>query len=266
MAQLMVVRDKGQLSSTAADRITGLIESALERGPTAAVSLSGGTTPEELYRLLADASRPWRGRIDWTRVHLFWSDERNVPPNNPESNFGLANRTLIQSLRIPPAQVHRIRGELLAAEAGRQYDALLRSWRAQMNGPLFHVMLLGIGANAHIASLFPGSPLLERFDSQSDGHVGPLSHVDHDESPLLAAGVWVPELNQWRITLTPRALLASNSIVVMASGREKANAVAAALHAPPDVSLYPAQVLRPAGDRVDWIVDEAAAGGLSSPL
>jgi 6-phosphogluconolactonase len=264
MARLMVVPDKGQLSSNAADRITSLIEAAQERAPAAVISLAGGSTPEALYKLLADPNRPWRNRVDWSRVQLFWGDERNVPPNSPESNFGLANRTLIQSLRIPSANVHRIRGELLAVDAGRQYDAVLQSRRAQVDEALFHVTLLGIGANAHIASLFPESPLLQHRAVQTE--MGPSSRVDQWTSPSLAAGVWVPELNQWRITLTPRAVLDSDTILVLASGREKAHAVGAALHAPPDVSHYPAQLLRDAGDHVDWIIDESAASGLSGPL
>ena len=84
----------------------------------AVLALSGGHTPEPVYQLLADPAHPWRARIDWPRVHLYWSDERNVPPDHPDSNFGLANRTLIQHVPIPASQIHRMRGELPAVEAG----------------------------------------------------------------------------------------------------------------------------------------------------
>ena len=160
MAQLTVVRDKAEMSETGAERITSLIEGAIVIRNAAAISLAGGHTPDLLYAYLADPDRPWRARIDWARVHLFWSDERNVPPDHPESNFGLATRTLIQHVPSPASHVHRMRGELPAIDAGREYDVMLRARRAEITGPLFDVTLLGIGVDAHIASIFPDSPLL----------------------------------------------------------------------------------------------------------
>src|SRR5262249_5313578 len=216
---------------------------AIENRGEASLCLAGGETPGRVYQQLSDSTRQWRSRIDWTHVRLFWGDERNVPPSDPESNFGLANRTLIQAVRVPAANVNRIRGELTADEAGRKYDALLRARRAQLEGALFDVMLLGIGANAHIASLFPGSPLLRQRRDDVPENPSP-------QEGALAAGVWVPELNQWRITLTASALLDSNAIIVMAVGSQKSEAIAAALEAPPDVSHYPAQLLRDAADRL----------------
>jgi 6-phosphogluconolactonase len=191
---------------------------------------------------------PWRARIDWQRLQLFWSDEREVPPDHLESNYGLAHRWLLQYVLIPETQVHRIRGELPASDAGRLYDAVLRERRHHTAGALFDVMLLGIGDNAHIASIFPYSPLLV------PGHDG--------ESPLLAAGLFVPELNAWRITMTPAALLDAEAIIMIAGAASKADAIAAALEGPLDVPRYPAQLLREAGDRVEWIIDAAAAARL----
>jgi len=202
--------------------------------------------------LLADPERPWRQRIDWERLHLFWGDERAVPPDHPESNYGLAHRLLLQHVMILDTQVHRMRGELPAADAGRLYDAVLRARRDQTAGPLFDVMLLGIGENAHIASIFPESPLLL-------GGAGPAG----PPGPL-ATGVAVPEISQWRITMTPAALLDSATVVVIASGASKADAVAAAIEGPLDVPRYPAQLFRAAesGDSVEWIIDAAAAARL----
>ena len=246
MARLTVVADKHGMSDTAADRITSLVESAIRRRGVAAISLTGGSSPNLLYELLADSSRPWRGRIDWSRLHVFWSDEREVAPDHPESNFGLAHRLLLQQVPVPEAQVHRMRGELPASDAGRLYDAVLRARRDQTAGPLFDVMLLGIGANAHIASIFPRSPLLERPEP-SEG---------------LATGVHVPELNQWRITMTPVALLDSASILVIANGMSKAEAIGAAIEGAVDLVRYPAQLLRDAGEVVEWIIDSPAAARL----
>jgi len=246
MAQMTIVADKTAMSEAAAERVAWLVGAAVAARGVAAVSLTGGTTPDLLYQLLADPNRPWRDRIDWPHVHLFWSDEREVPPDHPESNFGLANRLLIQHVAVPETQIHRIRGELPASDAGRLYDALLRARRAQIAGPLFDVTLLGIGANAHVASIFPNSPLLER----------------PEQAERLATGVDVPELSQWRTTMTPPALLDSAAIIVIANGSSKADAIAATLEGSLDVARYPAQVLRAAGHHVEWIIDSAASARL----
>jgi 6-phosphogluconolactonase len=249
MAQLTIVADKTAMSEAAAERITSLIETAVTARGLAAVSLTGGTTPDLLYQFLGDHNHPWRDRIDWDHVHLFWGDEREVPPDHQESNFGLANRLLIQHVAVPATQIHRMRGELPASDAGGLYDALLRARRDQVAGPLFDVMLLGIGANAHIASIFPNGPLLERSERP-------------ERSEHLATGVYVPEISQWRVTMTPAALLDSVAIVVIANGSSKADAIAAALEGALDVARYPAQLLRAAGDRVEWIMDSAASARL----
>ncbi len=245
MARLTVVADKKAMSEAAAERITSLVESAIAERGVAAVSLTGGGTPDVLYQLLADHRRSWWSRIEWARLHLFWGDEREVPPDHPESNYGLAHRLLLQHVDVPETQLHRMRGELPASDAGRLYDALLRARRDQTAGPLFDVMLLGIGSNAHIASIFPGSPLLVP-----------------DASDRLATGVAVPELSQWRITMTPTAILDSGNVILIADGASKAEAIAAAIEQPLDVERFPAQLLRDAGDRVEWIIDSAAAARL----
>jgi 6-phosphogluconolactonase len=252
MAQLKIVADKAAMSEAAAERITSLIENAVTARGGAAVALTGGTTPDLLYQCLADPNRPWRSRTDWTRVHLFWGDEREVPPDHPESNFGLANRFLIQHVPVPGTQINRIRGELPAPEAGRLYDALLRARRNQITGPLFDVMLLGIGANAHIASIFPNSPLFERSERAERS----------EQSEPLATGVYVPEISQWRITMTRPALLDSAAILIIANGASKADAIAAAVEGPVDIARWPAQLLRAAGERVEWIIDSAASAPL----
>lgn len=244
------------MSRTAAERITSLVEAAVARRGLAAVSLTGGDTPDLLYEMLADEKRPWRHRIAWQRLHVFWGDERDVPPDHRDSNYGLAHRLLLRHVDVPEMHVHRMRGELPAADAGRLYDAVLRERRDQTIGPLFDVMLLGIGTNAHIASIFPGSPLLPRGADRLGG-----ADLSGPPEPL-ATGIAVPELSQWRITMTPRALLDSADIIMIASGASKADAIASAIEGPVDVDKYPAQLLRGAGDRVEWLIDSAAAARL----
>jgi 6-phosphogluconolactonase len=268
--RLTVLPDAAAIAGAAAERITGLVEAAMAARNAAILALSGGRTPEPIYQLLADASHPWRARIDWTRVHLYWSDERNVPPDHPDSNFGLANRALVRRVPIPASQVYRMRGELPAGEAGNEYDARLRARRLEVPGPLFDVMLLGLGPDAHIASIFPESPVLIPGPGRSAPPIASseadspkASGADLTGPRSLATGVWVPKMNQWRITLTPRALLDSTAIVVLAAGPEKADAMAAAIKGELDIAHHPAQLLRAAEDRVEWIVDAAAAASLS---
>jgi 6-phosphogluconolactonase len=246
MAQLTIVTDKAAMSDAAAERITTAIESAVSTRGNAAVSLTGGDTPDLLYASLADGGRPWRSRIDWQRLHVFWGDERAVPPHHPESNYGLAHRLLLQHVDVPAEHIHRMRGELSATDAGALYDDELHAYQQRQTGPLFDVMLLGIGSNAHIASLFPGSSLLSQTGAREP----------------LAAGIFVPELSRWRITMTPRALLDARRIIMIASGPSKAEAIAAALEQPLDVLHYPAQLLREAGEAVEWIIDADAAARL----
>jgi 6-phosphogluconolactonase len=267
MARLNIVADKAAMSEAAAERITSLIETAVTARGLAAVSLTGGTTPDLLYQALGDQNHPWRDRIDWRHVHLFWGDEREVSPDHPESNFGLANRLLLHHVAVPATQIHRMRGELPASDAGRLYDALLRARRDQIAGPLFDVMLLGIGANAHIASIFPESPVLAGRDappytSEEQSHSRGVGRGFTPRQDRLAAGVHVPEISQWRVTMTPPALLDSAAIVVIANGSSKADAISAALEGALDVARCPAQLLRAAGDRVEWIMDSAASARL----
>jgi 6-phosphogluconolactonase len=236
MAQLRVADDEDKLAARAADRVTQLIEEAVMARGAALVALSGGTTPRRLYANLADPNQPWRARIPWRDVHLFWSDERHVPPDHPDSNYGMAKAALIDHVPIPAGHVHRIHGERASAsDAAADYDKELGE---------FDLMLLGLGEDAHLASIFPGSELLD------------------SDSGLRAAAVWAPHLGAWRITLTPQSILDSRAIVVLVAGANKADAIQTVLEAALDLKAHPAQMLRTAGDRVEWFLDRAAAARL----
>jgi len=301
---LTIADDERTLATTAAERITRLIEGSIRERERAIVSLTGGSTPRTLYRFLADPTQPWHARIDWSRVHLWWGDERHVPPDHPESNFGMANAALVSHVPIPASQVHRMRGELPDAhEAARQYESELDAafFAADRSDRTFDIMLLGLGEDAHIASIFPGSSLLQfqvpgsRFQvpgvqgstfevpgSQlgvqgsepgtgnrneeprelgTGNHGNPEPGTRNRERASVAA-VWAAHLNAWRITLTPAAILNSRSIVMIVAGAAKADAVWWALEGPEEADRHPAQILRRAQDRVDWIIDRPAAGRL----
>ena len=250
MAIVTILKDEQALAAAAAGQVTSLIQQSISARGNAVVCLTGGRTPQRLYELLADASHPWRARIEWARVHAFWGDERHVPPDHAESNFGMAYHALLAHVPIPGNQVYRMRGERPeAAAAAREYEVTLRHGFevAGRGDQTFDVMLLGLGEDAHIASIFPGSPLLT---------VGAgFSRPGGDN----VAAVWAEHLNAWRITLTPPALLDARAILMVVSGDNKAAAVRAALDAPVEEARWPAQLLRAADGRVEWIMDAAAA-------
>ena len=255
---LKVLADEAALAADAAERITVLVEQAIAERGRALVCLTGGSTPQRLYGLLADPAQPWRARIDWARVHLYWGDERHVPPDHADSNFGMADEALLRHVAVPPSQVHRMRGELPDAR-----DAAAEYARELPQDP-FDVMLLGLGEDAHIASIFPGSPLLGGPQVGLGSQASPKADLGDDPTQGAgtgsASGVWAPHLETWRITLTPAAILHSRQIVMVVSGTSKAEAVRAALELEEDVRRWPAQLLR--GAPVDWLIDRAAARAL----
>jgi 6-phosphogluconolactonase len=257
MAIVNVEADASGLAAATASRIASLLRDACQRHGTAHICLTGGQTPHHTYDRLVHASQG-AGALDWNRVHLFWGDERAVPPDHEDSNFGMADRALILPAAIPSRNIHRMRGELPDAEqAARDYERVLKRFE-RAGAPRFDVMLLGLGTDGHIASLFPGSPLLA---PQND----PVPRDDKqeaDERGRLAAAVWVPALQTWRITLTPRALLDAGVILVLTAGAAKADAVHIALRLPEDIARWPVQLLRRADDRVEWWLDRAAAAAL----
>ena len=247
MAKLTIADDEETLARFAAERLTTLIGQSIDDSGSATVSLTGGSTPRRLYALLGDATHPWRHRIDWRRLHLFWGDERHVPPEHPDSNFGMARAALLDHVPVPPSQIHRMRGEIADAnEAAHDYEKELRAGFADAgrSEPTFDIMLLGLGEDAHIASIFPGSDLLR---------------IERDDR---VAAIRAPHSSAWRITLTPAALLDARTVLMVVAGDRKAPAVHAAIEGPLDISRWPAQILRQAGGRVEWTLDRAAAAGL----
>jgi len=272
MAAVTVLENEVELAEAVADRVTALAGYAVEAFRGVTICLTGGYTPARLYRLLADPARPWRGRIEWPLVHLFWSDERHVAPDHPDSNYGMATRALVEHVPVPAEQVHRMRGELPDARAAAlEYEAALRDGfvRARRRDRRFDLLLLGLGEDAHIASIFPGSPLLGSEPNPAMGS-DPNPVTGSDPNPVLGsdpnrvAAVWAPHLDAWRITLTPPALLDARAIVLLVSGATKADAVHAALERPTDAGRWPAHLLRDAGGRVEWFIDRAAAARLST--
>ncbi len=204
----------------------------------ATLAISGGSTPKLLFADLAKA------KFDWSNVHIFWVDERCVPPDNKESNFKLANDTLLVPASIPPANIHRIYGEAPPPEAAERYRNEIKKFfqLKERELPVFDVIHRGMGPDAHTASLFPGSPLV------------------HDRTGI-ATNVWVEKMQMDRITLLPGVLLAAKHTVLQVSGADKADAVHSVLREPVDILRFPCQI-GSRESRATWFLDKAAAAKL----
>ncbi len=244
---IRILANREELSRAAAAEFARLAGEAVRIRGRFAVALCGGSTPRGLYHLLSDERARFRGRIPWSDVHIFWGDERQVPPEHPESNFRMARETLLTPVPIPPENVHRIPAENPdATSAADEYAQTLRTVFGLAAGelPRFDLILLGMGPDGHTASLFPGTDAI------------------HEKIRLVAAP-WVEKLGARRITLTPPVLNNAARVIFLVSGEAKAEALRAVLEGPYQPDRFPAQVVHPADGRVVWLVDRAAARLLS---
>jgi 6-phosphogluconolactonase len=243
MAGVEVFPNEHQLIQTEAERIVALARAAIAARGRVLLALSGGSTPRPLYELIA--TQPYAGRIDWSRVHLFWGDERSVPPDHPESNYRMTKEALIDHVLIPADNVHRIRGEDDPARAAFAYERVLRGFFGAGEVPerSFDLVLLGVGADGHTASLFPGTPATH----EQRLWVMPV-HVDRPR-------------DMWRVTLTPVVLNAAGDITFLVTGAEKAARVRQVLKES-DRPEVPAQLVCPTHGTLHWMVDAAAGSDL----
>ena len=230
------------LATRFAAALVEMIAADVAQAGRCALALSGGHTPRRVHQLLAST---YRHEIRWDAVHVFWGDERYVPPQDPRSNQRMARETLLDHVPCPTANLHPMPTHLpVADDAAREYEATLRAFFDE-EWPRFDVLLLGLGADGHVASLFPGSPALQ-------------------ERSRWVVAATVPAAPPIRLTLTPPALVSAKRICVLVAGAEKADALHHVLDDSANPGLYPAAVLRAAGDRVSWWVERAAASGLRS--
>ncbi len=209
-------------------------------GQARSLALSGGSTPRGMHEALAALPG-----IDWSLVQVFWGDERTVPPDDPQSNYGMARDTLLALVEIPEANIHRMRGELEPRDAAARYEAELRAVFGDLPAgelPVLDVNVLGIGPDGHTASLFPGTDAL-------------------DERERWVVANWVPQQDTWRITLTYPILNAARLTIFLATGAEKAEALER-IFAPDVPDRPPAAGVQPVDGRVIFILDAAAAEGV----
>jgi 6-phosphogluconolactonase len=238
--ELVLLDDTAALIGEAARRIADTIHRCLAERQWCAVALSGGSTPRPVYQRLTQP--PYREQIDWNRVHWFWGDERSVPPDHPDSNYRMAYEAMLAHVPVPPENVHRILAEEGAEAAAEAYERELhRIFQLQPGAvPRFDLLLLGVGADGHIASLFPRTMALSVRDR-------------------LVVANSVPQLDTQRITFTVPVIQAARTIFVLVSGQDKAEAVARAIEGNDDWTTTPAQLLRAAQGDVIWFLDRAAA-------
>jgi 6-phosphogluconolactonase len=235
---LLIYRDAEALTNAATDYITALaVESQALRGQFT-VALAGGKTPQSVYTRLARVGT--EAGIDWSRVFFFWGDERCVPPEHPESNYGMARRTFLEAIAVPKGNVYRIPGELPPEMAAMTYERTLRQFFGPI--PRFDLVLLGMGADGHTASLFPNTPAIHEPDRW-----------------VMAVKGAKPEMT--RVTLTPVALNAAAHGVILISGNQKAERLRQVFNGPYLPDLLPVQTIHTAGSLL-WFVDAEAAARL----
>lgn len=239
---LRVKPTPAESATDCAQFIAASLDEAIKNNGRATFAISGGNTPKAMFGKLAGA------RVDWTRVHLFWVDERCVPPDHEQSNYKMARLALIEPAGIPQPNVHRINGELEPQQAAAEYIEEIKSTFNLESSelPAFDLLHRGIGADAHTASLFPGEPLI-------------------GDRTGIAAAVWVEKMNMHRVTLLPGVLKAAKQTVIEAVGSDKAEPIYNVLYGPDDPFQFPCQIAARGSDRAFWFLDASAAANLQKP-
>jgi 6-phosphogluconolactonase len=236
--EIKIVPDAAALNRVAAAEFRSAADSAIAEHGWFRVALSGGNTPRTVYELLA---AEYKTALRWEKVHIFFGDERHVPPDHPDSNYRMANEALLSQVPIPAENVHRVRTELDPEVAAKDYEEQIRAEFELKNNevPRFDMILLGLGPDGHTASLFPGTAAL-------------------NETSRLVAPNWVEKFHTFRITLTFPVLDHAAEDLFLVSGQDKAQILKAVL-GPQGATDYPAQRVRPENGRLLWLLDQDAA-------
>jgi 6-phosphogluconolactonase len=235
--RIEVYANPQMLSRAAAELFAAEAHQAIKTRGRFTVLLSGGETPRTTYELLARA--PFRDRIPWSKVHIFWGDERYVVPGDPRSNAQMAHRALLDHVPVPAEHIHPIPYGPTPRESAGAYETLLRTFFA--GGPArFDLVFLGLGVNGHTASLFPGTAA--------------VSEREH-----WVTEVYVAEQNLHRVTLTAPIINRAALVVFVVAGGDKAAIVREVLEGTPDPNRIPARLIKPAPGRLIWLLDRDAA-------
>jgi 6-phosphogluconolactonase len=232
-----IYRDTDTLLTALADFVVTKANEAIQQHGRFSFVLSGGSSPKKLFELLA--SDRYRKQIDWTKVFFFFGDERYVPADHPDSNYLMAKKALFDALQISAGQIFRMKTELAPEEAALAYEKDLQGYF--VNGlARFDLVLLGLGDDAHTASLFPHTSVLQEKDS-------------------LVKALYIEKVKMNRITLTAPCINQAEAIAFLVYGSSKAEAIQHVLEGEQNIQEYPAQLIRPNGGSLHWFLDEAAA-------
>lgn len=238
-SERLIFATPAETAEACSQAIVETLAQVLQTEVVATLAVSGGTAVQLLFPRLVAAGLPWE------RIHVFWVDERAVPPDHEQSNYRLANELLLSPARIPVPNIHRIQAELEPNVAAARYGDEIRAFFRLQGGelPRFDVIHHGMGPDAHTASLFPGESLIE-------------------DRTGVAAAVYVVKMTQWRITLLPGVLLKPRRTLFFVTGAEKAKAARTVLQQQYEPLKYPAQVVDRNAARVTWFLDTIAAAEL----
>ncbi|HKU67712.1 MAG TPA: 6-phosphogluconolactonase [Candidatus Baltobacteraceae bacterium] len=239
LGELQIFQTPDLLAAALADAFVADARRAVADRGAFFVSLAGGTTPKNAYRLLG--AEPRCSQVDWNHVFVYFGDERCVPPQSDESNYNMAMEAFLRSAGVAPDHVHRMRGENDPQQAARDYAELLI--QTMGDRPRFDLMMLGMGADGHTASLFPGSD--------------PLAENDR-----LVRAPYVEKLSTYRITLTPLVINDAAHVIIATEGLPKAPALYAVREGPYEPQTHPIQIVEPVNGKLSWYVDRAAAAEL----
>ncbi len=234
--------DAAALARRAAQYFVEMAAEAAEAQGRARIAISGGSTPKAAFELLADPNQPWRSRMPWQALDLYWVDERCVPPEDAASNYRMTREALLDRVPLHPGQIHRIEGELEPEIAAARYESELRSsFRLEgAESPRFDLVALGMGEDGHTASLFPRTGAV------------------HESSRMVTTN-HVPQKGAWRITLTWPVINHARSVFFLVAGREKAAILQEVLTGPCDPERLPSQLIWPSSGILTLILDKAAA-------
>jgi 6-phosphogluconolactonase len=247
--EIRILPDGAAIARRAAQEFVQAAASAVRGRGSFNVALAGGSTPKALYNLLVN-DPALRSQLPWNKIHLFFGDERHVPPDHPDSNFRMATEAMISKSPLKPEQVTRIKGEYPDADqAALEYEKSLREYFRLKDGeyPRFDLLFAGMGNEGHTLSLFPGTKALH-----ADGR--------------MVVRNWVGKLYAERVTLTAPAASNSAEIIFMVTGADKAPALKSVLEGPFEPDQLPAQALQPKNGKLLWLVDVAAGSMLTSGI
>jgi 6-phosphogluconolactonase len=241
----VVEPDPAALAWCAALHLVELAEEAVAARGRVRIAVSGGSTPKATFALLADPAHPFLNRMPWGQLELFFVDERTVPPDHPDSNYGMTRESLLDHVGMKPEQIHRIQGELEPEVAAAEYEYdLRRTFRLEgAEAPRFDIITLGMGDDGHTASLFPHTEAL-------------------DEMGRLVVANQVPQKDTWRVTLTWPVINHAREVFFLIAGDDKAAPLKEVFLGPKDVERLPSQLIWPASGILTLILDQAAAAQL----